>query len=83
MCSRPLGERQGQASRILRGLQAFFPGRSAGQVGFDFILLSNRISSRPQSANAGCGLQQHLLHAKPSQIAKFSRIFDDSSLQWV
>jgi len=29
------------------------------------------------------GLQQHLLHAKPSEIAKSSRIFDDSSLQRV
>jgi hypothetical protein len=36
-----------------------------------------------ERANGVCGLQQHLLHAKPSEIAKFSRIFDDSSLQRV
>ena len=36
--------------------------------------------SRP-TANARCGLTQHILHAKSSEIVKFSSIFDDSSLQ--
>jgi hypothetical protein len=39
--------------------------------------------SATKPANGWCGLQQHLLHAKPSEIAKFSRIFNDSSLQRV
>ena len=37
----------------------------------------------PQAGNANCGLTQHMLHAKSSEIAKFSRIFDDSSLERV
>jgi len=51
--------------------------------GFEFFLIPNIVQTRPPASNAHCGLQQHLLHAKPSEIAKFSRIFDDSSLQRV
>jgi len=37
---------------ILPHFQAFFPGQSPGQAGFEFFLLPSRIQARPHATNA-------------------------------